>query len=150
MADPWDSDPNSFLTGSDIAQLQADILRQAGHSLLYHNAYIELAKAVTGRDPKPEPPDEKDFIKTLEKYLEENRERAYEAICIKFDYCKRRKKWGDSWPLFLAVVVWLFDLKSGGVASASWILGTRKLDKFCGCNENDEPQRPPQIRGVQK
>lgn len=126
----FDNAPNIFLP-EDLA-LVANSRR-----MIYFCAYRELAP-IMGEQVVAFPPPEDDFKVRFANYLERNRERLYEQICVKFDYCRKRREYASRGRLFaflIALAVLLFDLKTGGLATAMWVVTTGELDRFCGCAE---------------
>jgi hypothetical protein len=111
---------------------------QRGKEALYHRAYAELCEAVTGKQPSDPPPDEETFAKQVEEFLEANRDKAKEAICVQFGYCEKMKSFGYfaiPIPLLLMLTMALFDaLGAFGLASTTWAVTKGMLDKFCECS----------------
>ncbi len=135
----WPDDLVSYLGSSaQNDQFSHEVLQlEQAKAMLYKQAYQELCLSVTGDAPSDEPPDESEFSKSVLKFLNKNRDRAYEEICVKFNYCAKRKQyqyWTIPIPFFLLLIAYLAELGlTGGMASASWLTLSGTLDAFCEC-----------------
>jgi hypothetical protein len=113
---------------------------------LYQAAYYDLLPMLEGKvvpAPPAPPENEQEFIERVTEFLDKNRDRAYEAICIRMKYCERKKKldeWTLSLPLIYAIAIYLFDWgAASGIPGALWITTTKMLDKFCDCSKVERP-----------
>lgn len=108
--------------------------------------YQELCETATGEAPSAEPPDEEWFADQVLHFLEQNGERAHQALCVRFRYFERMNAY-EYFTIPLPLVIFLTRLVSDtlggcGLVSMSWITMKQILDRFCGCG------RAPRIRKI--
>ena len=114
------------------------LLMQA-RSLIYIDAYHALCEIVTGEKPTYPLPPEKQFREQFAAFLSKNRNTLFQRICIDFNYCEKRKAYGRSQRfvlLLMTALIFILDIKTGGLATATWLAMTSELDEFCGCSPN--------------
>ncbi len=104
--------------------------------LIYNYAYHELCEPITGKKPSKEPPPEHDFKVRVLQYINENREKMYQKICIEFNYCERRRN-AKNMSGFInglaALLETLLESTTIGAGSAIWFMSTSMLDELCKC-----------------
>lgn len=110
----------------------------SGNRLLYEQAYWELCELVTGKKPLKEPPPEPEFQEKVLVFLNENREQLHQKICVEFDYCGKRRAWGNTQKFLQGLIMLigiLAETMSCGAASAAWLMSSSLLDQFCECHK---------------
>jgi hypothetical protein len=72
------------------------------------------------------------LLTTANGYFTSAHDELYEKICIRFDYCEMKKKWGWRVLEYLIAAVDVFAT-NGGATLAMLALKTEVLDKLCRC-----------------
>jgi hypothetical protein len=139
--------PNSECSGNDLHEFllndgRLDLsavdrqLLAVAREEMYRGAYFALCEIVTGEKPDNNPPPEDEFKKKVSRYIQQNKKRLHDEICVKFQWCEKRKRYKNANRLLIylvTVVAFFADLKSGGMVTASWMIITGQLDELCGC-----------------
>jgi len=105
---------------------------------IYEEAYQELCLAVTGQPPALHAPPEPLFIRDFIESLPHIYNAAHYKICIELDYCESTKKVVDVVDIagpIADVLANIFDIKTMGIPTATWIISKKILDKMCSCKK---------------
>ncbi|MEZ5529741.1 MAG: hypothetical protein R3E57_07370 [Porticoccaceae bacterium] len=130
--------PDEELTPRIIESLGIQNALTQSELQTYEIAYQELCLPITGNHPSPTAPPEPLFIRDIIDSLPHIHNVVYHKICVELNYCELKKKGTDiadiGGPLAEALAN-IYDVKTFGTISGTWIASKNILDKLCECKK---------------
>jgi hypothetical protein len=121
----WELARQAINEAPQFAGEKQRIEEEFGISLDYLGSIIDLPEDSFNRF-------QQQLFTTVKRYFTSAHDELYQKICIEFNYCEMKRKWGWRVAEYLIGIVDIFG-GSGGGALAVLVLKTEVLDKLCGC-----------------